>query len=142
MYDIKLPEAEPKTYQVLKAAKAFADKVAIEQGIELEVVNTETGTVTYLTSPALIAKRDAGVHFVPWSRLETPKFAAPVVEGFYPAYNRVRVGAVVYRAYDEAAELPWMVLDTRTGGRQLVPTTKAARMVTNAMRAGLMLEAA
>lgn len=128
-------------YPRLHDAKAKADRLATTLGGELEVVNTETKEVAYLTSQRVIAKRDEGRHFVPWTRLETPTFSAPDIEGFYPAYTRKRIQAIVYRAYDADAELPWLVRDGRTGGTRLVPNTTASRKLLTAMRQGLLLEA-
>lgn len=128
-----------REYRRLDAAKAKADAIASEQGVEVEVA--QGGTVVYLTSPRAQAKREQGVHYVPWSRLHDLQFAAPDLEGFYPAYQRVRVQATVYRAYDNEAEMPWLVFDGREGcgGMKLARTTKEACGITSAMRHGLRL---
>ena len=110
-----------------------AQELSTEEGIELEVVHEETGAVIAVTSPLTPG------HFVPWSRVETPKFVAPHLGAWRPAYTRKRVGAVVYRSLTSKS---WLVLDTRTGGRIAVSTTKEAREITNKMRAeGYMIPA-
>jgi len=126
-----------RTYTRLHDAKAKADKIARESGVEVEVA--QGGVVVHLTSPRAILKREEGVHYGPWTRLQDMKFQAPDVSGFYPAYQRVRVEATVYRAYDAEAEQPWLVHDGRTGGRVLCRTTKEACKVTSEMRQGRML---
>lgn len=129
-----------KEYTRLHDAKAYADKQAKDRSLEVEVLNTETSTVAYLTSPRAIAKRDEGTHFVPFTRLETPSFAAPEIEGFYPAYTRKRIQATVYRAHDAEAEAKWLVHDGRNGGRRLCANTTESRKLMTAMRQGLLLE--
>lgn len=110
-----------------------AQELSVEEGIELEVVHESTGAVIAVTSPLTPG------HFVPWTRVETPKFVAPHFADWRPAYTRKRVGAVVYRSLTSKS---WMVLDTRTGGREVVGTTKEAREITNRMRAeGYMIPA-
>jgi len=138
---INLPDSEPKTYQRLDAAMAFADRFVTEHGGELEVVDSDTNSVAYLTSQKAIAKRDEGVWFTPFTRLETPKFTAPDISGFYPAYTRRRIEAVVYRAYDTDAEQGWLVWDGREGakGTKLCSNTTESRKLLTAMRHGLML---
>jgi hypothetical protein len=122
-----------KEYGRVTDAIAFAEKASIEEVIELEVVDATDGTVIRVTT--WVPETES---FNPWTRVETPKFTAPHLPGWRPAYTRKRVGAVVYRSL-EAAE--WLVLDTRTGGREVVKTTALAREVTNQMRAGRVLEA-
>lgn len=134
--EVQLPAKE---YSRLDAATKKADALALEFSIEIEVTDTETGTVAYLTSPRAIAKRDEGRHFVPWTRLETPKFSAPDIEGFYPAYTRKRIEAVVYRAYDDEAAEKWLVRDGRTGGTRLCKNTTESRLLLTAMKNGLQL---
>jgi hypothetical protein len=127
-------EAGVKEYATLALAKQYANRAAKSKGIELEVVNSETGSVAHMATYV------EGRHFHPWERVETPKFQSPHFEGFYSAYTRPRVGAAVYRAYGDEAELKWLVWDGRTGGKRLVATTKAACALTKAMlREGLML---
>lgn len=110
-----------------------AQELSTSEGIELEVVHEATGAVIAVTSPL------SPGHFVPWTRVETPKFVAPHFTDWRPAYTRKRVGAVVYRSLTSKS---WMVLDTRTGGRMVVGTTKEAREITNSMRtAGFMIPA-
>ena len=108
----------------LQAAVEAAQIIAREEGIELEVVHTETETAAAVVSPTTEG------NFAPWHRVETPKFATPHLLQWRPAYSRKRVGAVVYRSLTAKA---WMVLDTRTGGRRVVATTAEAREITNAM---------
>src|SRR4051812_15358111 len=105
MFTITLPGQEPKSYPTLAKAKAFALRKAVTSGIELEIVNSETRTVAFMCTPV------QGRIFHPWERVETPAFAAPHFEGFYPAYTRKRIMATVYRAYDAEAEMPWLVHD-------------------------------
>jgi hypothetical protein len=135
----QLPANEKLVYSRLNDATAKADALAHAHQGEFEVVHSETGTVAYLSSARAIAKRDLGVWFVPWTRLETPKFSAPEIAGFYPAYTRKRIEAVVYRAYDDEAELPWMVRDGRTGGTRLCKNTTESRKLLTAMKNGLTL---
>ena len=135
----QLDQRERVTYDRLHDATTKADRLAQEFGGEFEITHNETGVVAYLTSQRAILKRDEGVHFVPWSRLETPRFAAPDIEGFYPAYTRKRIEAVVYRAYDNEAEMPWLVRDGRTGGTRLCANTTESRQLLTAMKNGLML---
>lgn len=103
-----------------------AQELSTEENIELEVVHEATGAVIAVTSPLTPG------HFVPWTRVEAPRFAAPHLTDWRPAYTRKRVGAVVYRSLTSKS---WLVLDTRTGGKIVVGTTKEAREITNKMRA-------
>jgi hypothetical protein len=103
-----------------------AQELSTKDNVELEVVHVATGAVIAVTSPL------SPGHFVPWTRVETPKFVAPHMAEWRPAYTRKRVGAVVYRSLTSKS---WMVFDTRTGGSTVVATTKEARAITNAMRA-------
>lgn len=103
-----------------------AQELSTSENIELEVVHEATGAVIAVTSPLHVGS------FTPWTRIETPKFVAPHLSEWRPAYTRKRVGAVVYRSLTAKA---WMVLDTRTGGKIVVGTTKEAREITNRMRA-------
>lgn len=136
---VQLPNNEKVEYKRLQDAAAKADVLALAHAAEFAVTEGESKTVAYLTSPRAIAKRDEGTHFVPWSRLETPKFSAPEIAGFYPAYTRKRIEAVVYRAYDADAELPWLVRDGRTGNTQLCANTTESRKLLTAMRQGKQL---
>lgn len=141
---ITLPEKQPKTYQQLDAAKAFADRNAVELGIEVEVRHEETNSVAYVTSTRAIRKRDEGVNFVPWTRLENPKFSAPHFDTHYPAYTRTRIPAVVYRVHDlqgakDAGLDAWMVWDGRTGNTVTKPNTTATRHLLTDMKNGLLL---
>lgn len=127
-FTVALTDQAPKSYATLAKAKAFAVRKAVTSGVEIEIVNSETGTVAFMCTPV------QGRIFHPWERVETPAFAAPHFEGFYPAYTRKRIMATVYRAYDAEAELKWLVHDGRTGGKELVANTKAACALTKAMK--------
>lgn len=137
-YTITLADAQPKGYEKLHAATAFADKQATLLELEIEVVHAATGVVAYVTSQRAIANREDGVHFVPWTRVETPKHAAPHFEGWHAAYTRRKIEATVYRS-NEKVDLPWRVFDGRTGAHQDVATTKAACALTKAMGQGKQL---
>lgn len=127
-------EAGVKEYATLARAKEYANRAARSKRIELEVVAADTNAVVH------VATYVEGRYFHPWERVETPKFQSPHFEGFRPAYTRPKVGATVYRAYDEEAELKWLVWDGRTGGKRLVASTKQACALTKAMlREGLTL---
>jgi hypothetical protein len=138
MYEITAA-GQTISYVTLANAKKAARKIARDAQVEVEVTDTEINSVAYVTSPRAIRKEETGEWFVPWTRLENPRFSAPTIEGYYPAYTRARITATVYRAYDEAADLKWLVHDGRTGGRRLVRTTKEARLLTTEMRHGLTL---
>lgn len=127
-FSVTLPGQASKSYATLAKAKAFAVRKAVTSGIELEIVNTETNAVAFMCTPV------QGRIFHPWERVETPAFAAPHFEGFFPAYTRKRIMATVYRAYDADAELKWLVHDGRTGNTQLVANTKQACALTKAMK--------
>jgi hypothetical protein len=140
-YSITIADRQPKTYQKLDAATAYADAAAVDLGIEVEVIHQETGVVTYVTSLRAIRKRDEGEWFVPWTRLETPKFSAPHFDTHYPAYTRKRIPAVVYRVHDlEAAKAaglkPWLVWDGRTGNSVTVDNTTQSRHLLTEMKQG------
>lgn len=102
-----------------------AQTISSEDTVELEIIDNATGAVILVTSPLTPGS------FVPWTRVETPKFVAPHFADWRPAYTRKRVGAVVYRSLTSKS---WMVLDTRTGGAIVVGTTVEAREITNKMR--------
>lgn len=111
------------------AARDAADALALEHGVEVEVV-TQTGRVAHVATPV----RDRNFHA--FERVETPKFEAPHVEGYRPAYTRARIGAVVYRAVaPEDKDKTWLVLTVDDGVQRFARTTKAARLITNALRA-------
>ena len=103
-----------------------AQELSTSENIELEVVHEATGAVIAVTSPL------SPGHFVPWTRVEAPRFAAPHFAAWRPAYQRARVQAVVYRSLSSKS---WMVYDAKTGGKIVVGTTKEAREITNKMRA-------
>ena len=109
-----------------------AQELSTSEGIELEVVHEATGAVIAVTSPL------SPGHFVPWTRIETPGFVAPHLSDWRPAYSRKRSGAVVYRSLTSKT---WLVLDTKTGGRVIVATTKEAREITNKMTKGYTIPA-
>lgn len=133
MFTIALPDQATKEYAQAAKAKEFANKVARRDGVELEVVDSETNAVVHVATPV------EGRQFHPWERVETPTFQSPHFDGWRPAYTRKRIQATVYRSYDEEAEFPWMVHDGRTGGKLQVATTKAARLLTTEMRHGRTL---
>lgn len=134
-YNIQLND-EVKTYSRLNDATKFADKVAADQGIEVKVLHAETEAVAYVTSVRAIANREQGVHFVPWTRVETPKHVAPEFAGFVPAYTRKRIEATVYRGQEKGS---WRVFDGRTGAYRDVANTTESRLLLTAMKQGLML---
>ena len=96
----------------------------------------ETDVVAFVTSPRAIRNQETGEHFVPWTRVETPKFAAPNFEGWISAYTRKRIGATVYRKVEGKG---WRVHDGRTGNFRDVENTKQACNLTSAMRKGTEL---
>lgn len=118
--------AEETRFEELSDARELAERLATENKVELEVVHTATGAVAY------VATYVTGRIFHAWERVETPRFEAPHIEGYRPAYQRVRIGAVVYRPLEKGE--PWLVL--HNGRRYLRPTTAGAREVTNALRRG------
>lgn len=115
-------------FEDIDVAKAFAHGAAVEHSVELEVVtDDEDGNpvVAYVATPV------EGRNFHPYERVETPAFQAPHIEGYRPAYQRVRIGTVVYRKLDEKG---WLVFNTQTGEKIEVATTAKAREITNRMR--------
>jgi hypothetical protein len=135
MYEITIAD-QTKTYARLNDATKFADKQAEELGAEVKVLHTETEAVVYATSPRAIINREQGVHFVPWTRVETPKHVAPEIAGFIPAYTRKRIQATVYRGQERGQ---WIVFDGRTGNYQVVGNTTESRLLLTAMKNGRML---
>lgn len=129
-------QGQTKNYARLNDATKFADKQATELGIEVEVVHAETNAVAYVTSPRALLNRETGEHFVPWTRVETPKHVAPDFEGFVPAYTRRRIEATVYRGQEKAQ---WRVFDGRTGNFRDVANTTESRHLLTEMKNGLML---
>jgi hypothetical protein len=127
---------QTKTYNRIADAQRFADKKASELALEVKVLHAETGAVAYATSPRAILNREEGVHFVPFTRVETPKHVAPEFEGFMPAYTRKRIAATVYRGQEKGA---WLVFDGRTGGKRVVSNTTESRLLLTAMKNGQML---
>jgi hypothetical protein len=134
-YTIEI-DGQSKSYARLNDATKFADKKALESGIEVKVLHTETEAVAYATSPRAITNREDGTHFVPWTRVETPKHLAPEIEGFIPAYTRKRIQATVYRGQERGQ---WIVFDGRTGQRRLVANTTESRLLLTEMKNGLQL---
>jgi hypothetical protein len=135
MYAITIND-NTKTYARIGDATKFADKVALEQGIEVKVLHAETEAVAYVTSPRGILKRDEGIWFVPFTRVETPKHVAPEFEGFVPAYTRKRIEATVYRGQERGS---WRVFDGRTGNFKDVANTTESRHLLTAMKEGQLL---
>lgn len=118
-------------------ARETAEHEAQERSIEVIVKHDETGVVAYATSPkAMQVAENPGDYFTPWTRIENPKFEAPVFEGFIPAYTRKRIQATVYRKVDDKG---WRVHDGRNGNYADVGNTKEACALTSAMRQGKML---
>ena len=117
-------------------AREAAETEAVQRTAEILVVHAETGAVSYVTSVKAQQVAETGEYFTPWTRLENPKFTAPVFAGFVPAYTRKRITATVYRNVQEKG---WRVHDGRTGNFRDVPNTKAACQLTSEMRKGLEL---
>ena len=111
-------------FENLDQAKEHALALAIEHGIELDVVDSDTGNVAHVATPV------QGRHFHPWERVETPKFPARHIPGYRPAYTRKRINTVVYRNLSEPG---WLVVNGDTGEETPAPTTAAARAITNRM---------
>lgn len=133
MYAITTPQGDTIEEQDFSTAREAAQRVAKELTVELEVIHVPTGAV------AFVATYVEGRQFHPWERVETPAHQAPHFAGWRPAYQRKRIQATVYRSYDEDNELPWRVLDGRTGNHRDVANTKAACQLTKDMRGGLTL---
>src|SRR4051812_36875761 len=91
-----------REYATLSQAKQYANRAAKSKGIELEVVAGDTNAVVH------VATYVEGRSSPPGERAEPPKSQSPHFGGFPPAYTRPKVGATVYRAYDEEAELKWL----------------------------------
>jgi hypothetical protein len=123
-------------YARLNDATKRADKLAGE-GHEIVVMHAETEAAVYAVNPRALAIKGGG-YFYPWTRVETPKFVAPALTGWVPAYTRKRIQATVYRRQEGKG---WLVVDGRTGGRQEVANTVEACELTKAMRHGLLLPA-
>lgn len=118
-------EDQPRVYESLPRARAQANRLAAKRQVEIEVIRDEDDQVVH------IATYVEGRYFYPFERVETPGVPnARHFDGFIPAYQRKRAGAVVYRRLDEKA---WLVHDTVTGGRRLVRSTRAACLLTNQM---------
>lgn len=130
MFAINFAGQATEYVNISEATKA-ADLLALE-GAEVKVTHLETEAVVYVTNRRAVQ----GGYFQPWERVETPKFQAPDIAGWVPAYTRKRIQATVYRATEGRA---WMIHDGRTGNTTTAPNTKAACEITKAMRHGLML---
>lgn len=133
MYAITTPanlDLQVREYGRLHDAVNKANALALEHTAEFEVVDTESQTVAH------VATYVQGRHFHPFERVETPKFSAPHIEGYRPAYNRKRIEAVVYRSLDERS---WLVRDGRTGGTRVCGNTVESRQLLTAMKNGLTL---
>jgi len=124
-------ETQNFEYARLHDATSRADKLAAE-GAEITVQHVETGAVVYVTNARALAEG----YFHPWTRVETPKFQAPDLAGWVPAYVRKRIQATVYRSTETRA---WLIHDGRTGGTVQAANTKEACAVTKEMRLGRML---
>jgi hypothetical protein len=92
-------------------AREAAETEATQRTCEVTVIHQETDAIAFVTSPRAILKQETGEFFVPWTRVETPKFAAPDFPGYISAYTRKRIGAAVYRKLDDKG---WRVWDGRT----------------------------
>ena len=125
MYNISTHDAVVDTTETLENAIWIADTLAVAENVEVTVINTETGSIERVISPI----RDR--HFGPRERVETPRFAAPPVAGFVPAYQRVKINTVVYRRLDAPG---WLVWNLSTDRKVRTRTTAQARAVTNRMR--------
>jgi hypothetical protein len=121
-YSVMVGGTEVATRSSKPAAIALAETHKGSQ--EVTVVTSAGNTVHTVKAVTQRAK--------PWTRTETPKFEAPEVEGFVAAYQRVRVGAVVYRALDKSG---YLVLQPATGFRMEAENTTVAREITNALAA-------
>jgi hypothetical protein len=135
MYTIEI-NGQTKSYQRLNDATKFADKTASEGGAEVKVLHAETEAVAYVTSPRAIRNKETGEHFVPWTRVETPKHVAPEFAGFVPAYTRKRIQATVYRGQEKGS---WRVFDGRTGKHVDVANTTESRLLLTEMKLGRQL---
>jgi hypothetical protein len=135
MFSITIDD-QVKTYTRLPDATKFADKRAQEDGLEVKVLHAETDAVAYVTNPRWIRKRETGDWFVPFTRVETPKHAAPEFAGFVPAYTRKRIQATVYRGQERGS---WRVFDGRTGNFRDVANTTESRLLLTSMKNGLQL---
>jgi hypothetical protein len=112
-------------------AKDAARKITAEHKVEAEVIDND-GNVVIVTTPV------EGRYFHPFERVETPRFAAPSIPGYRPAYTRKAIPAVVYRSLNNDG---WMVWDGRTGATEWAKNTKDACALTKAMRYGYMIGA-
>jgi hypothetical protein len=126
-FKISIEGDADRMFEQLGRAKTSANRLAVSRQIEVEVVNLDDLTVAHLATYV------EGRIFHPYERIELPKFSAPSLEGFRPAYTRKRIQATVYRALDHSG---WLIHDGRTDGMAVVRTTKQACAVTNGMRAG------
>lgn len=131
MYAITTAAGQATEFSILNDATKAANDLAAD-GHEVTVVSVATQAVVYVAN----ARSVQGGAFNPWERVETPKFSAPNITGWVPAYTRKRICATVYRALEGRA---WLIHDGRTGNTIQVPNTKVACETTKAMRFGLML---
>lgn len=135
MYTISVPNAQQALeLEDFGQAREVADELAKQLGVVIQVEGM--GIVAYATSPAAIRKATTGEYFTPNTRIENPKFAAPILEGYVPAYVRRRIQATVYR---ETGTSNLKIHDGRTGGMVDSPNCKDACRVTKEMRHGRML---
>lgn len=113
------------SYTDFPQVMAEADALAKKHSKEIQVLNTETDSIAY------VATYVAGRTFNAWERVEVPKFEAKHIDGYVPAYQRVRIGAVVYRPLTKGE--PWLVV-TSDGKKYEAANTAKARAITNKLR--------
>lgn len=121
-------------YARLNDATKRADKLASE-GHEIVVKHAETEAAVYAVNPRALEVKGGG-YFYPWTRVETPKFVAPALTGWVPAYTRKRIQATVYRRHEGKG---WRIHDGRTGNTVDAANTKEACLITKEMRLGRLL---
>lgn len=127
-YTVFLNGTEVETRSRKESAIQIADSKAAENPFATLTVVTSAGTEVHRVEPPV----SKGKNFKPWTRTETPKFEAPEIAGFTPAYVRNRIGAVVYRANDRSG---WLVVETKTGKQHNAVNTAEAREITNKLAA-------
>jgi hypothetical protein len=135
-YSVSVPEAGETKFVKFGDAREFADQVAGKGGFTLQVLHLATGAEAYAVNPAALRKRADGTYFQPNTRIENPKFVAPFIAGWVPAYVRSRIQATVLRQIGTSNLL---IHDGRTGGTRTANNCKQANEITKAMRHGLEL---
>lgn len=126
---ITLPGDEPREYAQLGRAKAAADRFSLSRKIDVQVITLDgegQPTVAFVASPV----RDR--HYRPFERIENVKFGAPAIDGWVPAYSRIKIKATVYRPTEKGAG--WLVHSGLNGKITIVRNTKAACKLTSAMK--------